>query len=227
LKQTAAALFQMTGELFFLLLQGHAPLFQAHLLLVQRRLLGGDGGDLDAHRVALGFRSLFDGWIRQVQPEAEGADADHVAVLHTRQSGRLVVEEDVAIAGEVAEEEASLSVHDRGVQGLNAIDVQSYLAARRPAQQRHWPDQRTADAAEPAIDDDQFRRRQDRRVRRRRVDGSFHAKRPPGIRYRGIGLYRPKGRRKLTNNAECGMNKSFSRDPKGSALTERSPSGRG
>jgi hypothetical protein len=71
LKQTAAALFEVGGELFFLLIEGEAPLFQAHFLFVQRRLLSGDGGRLDAHGIALGLRGSFGRRIRQLKAKAK------------------------------------------------------------------------------------------------------------------------------------------------------------
>ena len=71
----------------------------------------------------------------------------------------MVVEKDAAFAREIAEEEAGLSVDERGVQRLYAVGVETDFTAHRAAQQRHRPDKRATDAGEPAIDDDQLGRR--------------------------------------------------------------------
>ena len=170
-QQAAAALFQPARQLLFLLFQRPRRWMQARFLLIQRRLLGDHGGGLDAQRVALGLHGLLARRGDRFQAEPERPDGDFVAVAEGEERCGLVVDEDAAVAGEVAQEEAVRPVDERGVQRLNALDVEAHLAAGRLAEQGQRPGQRPAGAAEPAVDDDQLRGRGGAAGRRRGLTG--------------------------------------------------------
>ncbi len=154
---------------------------QARLLLVQRGLLGDHRGGLDAQGVALRLHGLPARRDDRLQAEPERPDGDFVAVAEGEKGCGFVVDEDAAVAGEIAQEKAVRPVDERGVQRLNALDVEAHLAAGRLAEQSQRPGQRPPGAAEPAVDDDQLRGRGGAAGRRRGMRG-FHPAVPPAAR---------------------------------------------
>jgi len=179
--QAAALLFEVSRELFLLLLEGGAPLQQAGFFLIQGGLLGGHGSGLRAQGLALLLRPRqrfggLSGGERHVDAnlKLERAHGESGTVGQRTILGRLAIDLRACRAGKEAQQHALGTADQEAVQRGNALDIQAEVAAGSAAKQGRGVRQGAPGPLQAAVVHDEFRRSRCGAGMARQVVNRFH-----------------------------------------------------